>query len=212
MLARDATAADLAKVAGMKPKRASPALAELTRRGILERLALSRGRVLHAMHDRYADAVLAAMPERRIRAARRRAGNLLARQSANDFRGLSRAAFELAAAGDTERAILALERALELDPARKSTHLNLGIAAILSFYAPMFSWIGVLPAALLHWGALRNGYGGWATALVIGLLLGLILSSYLGPLAAIFAPPIAIFYWWVLKLFDPQALRPPPAA
>lgn len=31
-------------------------------------------------------------------------------------------------AGDTERAILALERALELDPARKSTHLNLGIA------------------------------------------------------------------------------------
>ena len=89
--------------------------------------------------------------------------------------------------------------------------LNLGIAAIFCFYAPMFSWIGVLPAALLHWGALRNGYGGWATALVIGLLLGLILSSYLGTLAAIFAPPIAIFYWWVLKLFDPQALRPPPA-
>lgn len=114
VLARDATAADLAKVAGMKPKRASPALAELTRRGILERLALSRGRVLHAMHDRYADAVLAAMPERRIRAARRRAGNLLARQSANDFRGLSRAAFELAAAGDTERAVRVLSKAREL--------------------------------------------------------------------------------------------------
>lgn len=114
VLARDATAAELSRVAGLKAKRASPALSELVRRGIVERLALARGRVAHAMHDRYADAVLAAMPARRIRAARRRAGALLARQSARDFRGLSRAALELAEAGDTERAIRTLAKARDL--------------------------------------------------------------------------------------------------
>lgn len=113
VLARAAGSSELAKVAGMKPARASPALAELVRRGVVERHD-ARERALYAMHDRYAEAVLAAMPARRIRAARRRAGRHLARRHRKDFRGLARAAHELAEAGDRGRAVRVLGRAADL--------------------------------------------------------------------------------------------------
>lgn len=114
VLAQAAASSELCKVAGLKPHRASGALAELVHRGIVERLTAGHRRARYAMHDRYADVVLAALPERRVRAARRRAGRMLARRDKKDFRGLSRAADELAAAGDTERALKTYVRASDL--------------------------------------------------------------------------------------------------
>ncbi|HJL16450.1 MAG TPA: protein kinase [Sandaracinaceae bacterium LLY-WYZ-13_1] len=114
VLAVPAGSSELARVAGLARHRASSALAELVRRGIVERRTDGRNRTSYAMHDRYGDAVLAAMPARRIRAARRRAGKHLARVHRKDFRGLSRAAHELESAGDRARARRVLERATEL--------------------------------------------------------------------------------------------------
>ncbi len=111
VLAQAASSADLCRVTGMKPSRATAALAELVSRGIVERLTQGQRRALYAMHDRYADVVLQASPPRQVRASRRRAGRWLASRDKGDFRGLGRAAAELAAAGDTARAIRALERA-----------------------------------------------------------------------------------------------------
>lgn len=74
-------------------------------------------------------------------------------------------------------------------------------------YSPMFSWAGLLPGVFLHWLSWRAGAGGLATCLVIAAILGLFLSSVLGPLAWIFALPLAAIYWVMMRWLNPDSLR-----
>ena len=75
------------------------------------------------------------------------------------------------------------------------------------FYSPFISPFGLLPGALIAYLALKIGKGGWATALLTGLALGLILGSLDGrPLGIflIFGPPFGVLYWHVLRRFSPE--------
>lgn len=114
VLAEDAASSELCRVAGMKPHRATHALAELVHRGVIERQMDGARRARYAMHDRYADVVIQTLPAAQLRTTRGRVGQWLAQRDKKDFRGLGRAAEELAAAGQTRRARRALERAIEL--------------------------------------------------------------------------------------------------
>ncbi|MGE0788258.1 MAG: protein kinase [Sandaracinaceae bacterium] len=109
-----ASGAEVSAIAGLKPARASIALADLMHRGIVERSAETARRASYEMHDRYADVVLEGAPEAKAKGARRRAGRLLARRDRDDFRGLGRAAAELERAGDRKGAVRAWARAAQL--------------------------------------------------------------------------------------------------
>lgn len=105
------TAIDLEHAARMKHDNAVAALAELVRSGILDRRLDGHQRARYTMHDRYAEAALERAADKPVRETRRRAGRWLAKRDAKDYRGLARAAQELAAAGDTARAIRVLVKA-----------------------------------------------------------------------------------------------------
>ncbi|MFK7990757.1 MAG: protein kinase [Sandaracinaceae bacterium] len=109
VLAHAALAAEVARTSGLSTSRTSNALHELVNSGIAERREDARGRARYVMQERYAEGVLDRMPARRIRAARRRLGRWMVSHHDGDARHLDRAATELEAAGDMERARSALQ-------------------------------------------------------------------------------------------------------
>ena len=80
------------------------------------------------------------------------------------------------------------------------------ILGIFAIYSPMFSWIGLIPGALIHL-LLRAGYGGWLGALAVAVVIGLLVSSFLGGLVLVFGVPMALVYWIALNRLAPEAIR-----
>ena len=81
------------------------------------------------------------------------------------------------------------------------------ILGIFAIYSPMFSWIGLIPGALIHLLLLRAGYGGWLGALAVAVVIGLLVSSFLGGLVLVFGVPMALVYWIALNRLAPEAIR-----
>lgn len=84
------------------------------------------------------------------------------------------------------------------------------ILGLFLFYSPFVSPFGLLPGALIAYAALANGKGGWATALLTGLALGLLLGSLdgrpIGPFL-LFGPAFGVLYWHFLRRFSPETFH-----
>ena len=82
-----------------------------------------------------------------------------------------------------------------------------GLVYILIF-SPVFSWIGWLLAAPLIWFMLRDGWFGWASAALVGLVVGAIASGLIGTAAALPFGIIALLALrWLLGhklMLDPE--------
>lgn len=78
----------------------------------------------------------------------------------------------------------------------------LSVIGIICIYSPLFSWIGIIPGAILHYVMQRYERGGWLILVIASLVLGVLIVSYLTPLAAVFAVPLALVYWVLLRLLS----------
>lgn len=57
--------------------------------------------------------------------------------------------------------------------------LNLYGIVYLLVFSPLFSWLGWLLATPLIWFLLRDGWFGWASAALIGLLVGAVAGGFI---------------------------------
>ncbi|WP_323007960.1 hypothetical protein [Pseudorhodobacter sp.] len=64
-----------------------------------------------------------------------------------------------------------------------------GLVYLLVF-SPVFSWVGWLLASPLIWFLLRDGWFGWASAALVGLVVGAVAGSLIGTSAAM---PFGLF-------------------
>jgi len=85
-------------------------------------------------------------------------------------------------------------------PSAATGPVELAFLGVLLVYSPALSWVGLVPGALLLRRALRRGVGGWATALVLGLILGTVLANWLGALAWMLGTVQALIFWIALHL------------
>jgi len=85
-----------------------------------------------------------------------------------------------------------------------------GLVFVVGFvltYAPIFSWIGLIPGAMVYQLAWRKGYGSLLACVGIGLGIGVALSSVVGFLALIMSAPLSALYWVALQHLSGGALR-----
>jgi eukaryotic-like serine/threonine-protein kinase len=106
LLGEEASAMDVAAVAGQRGEVGTAALHGLVRSGLVEQRH-GGGLAVYAMHERYRDVVLERCPERWQQKAHRRAARFLRRTARGDWRQLFEAAEHFAAGGETRAAIAA---------------------------------------------------------------------------------------------------------
>ena len=90
-----------------------------------------------------------------------------------------------------------------------------GIVYLLIF-SPVFSWIGWLLALPLVWFLLRDGWFGWVSAALVGILVGTIAGSLIdtnaaAPFGALAMLILRAVLGWKLPLSGPPASLPPAA-
>ncbi len=137
---------ELARTLRRKQSDTALALGELVRAGIVEERRDDRGRVEYAMHDRYREIVLETLPDQRLRAAHRRAGQLRRRTARGDWRALLLAAEHYACGGDLDLAIrIAGESAASAEGAGRPDQVLMALGKEIAWR----SALGEVPVALL---------------------------------------------------------------
>lgn len=108
--------------------------------------------------------------------------------------------FSLLVTGGTGRAL-----AMVLgDGAGSDARLSLAVIAFVLTFAVMFSWVGHLLGALVLQGLLPRGQGGWAVVALAGGAVGVLLSTWVGMLAVILAPVLALLQLALLRALIAQ--------
>lgn len=88
----------------------------------------------------------------------------------------------------------------------------LAVLGMLLVFAPLFSWAGHLPGALLLHAALKAGRGGWLVATLAGAVVGLVLTGGMDSAAPmVFAPVLAVVQLGVLRVLCQRTKAESPA-